>query len=86
MTSLLAHGLDRIATAAMREQAAEVLYLDAAGHSTLEIGRELGIKRSHIGLLRQVAGDALIEALREDGYADLDIIRTLGIPTARVLA
>lgn len=84
MTSLLLQGLDKIATAMMREQAEQVLYLDAAGHSTTEIAAQLGVTWPTVNTLRQVAGDGVIEALREEGYADVDIIRTLGVPTQRV--
>jgi transcriptional regulator len=84
VTSLVVQGLDRIATAAMRDQAAQVLYMDAAGHSTLEIAREIGVKRPVVKIIRTVAGDCVIEALRESGYADSEIVRTLGVPTARL--
>lgn len=85
MTTLL-HALDRIATAAMRDQATEILYLDAAGHSTLEIAKAIGVKWPEVKIIRNVAGDCIIAAMREDGYADVEIIRTLGVPTARVVA
>lgn len=84
MTTLLAQGLDRIATPMMRDQAAEVLYLSATGHSTLEIGREMGVKWPYVNLLRDVAGDALIGAMRDEGRDAGEIVRTLGVPTARV--
>jgi hypothetical protein len=84
-TSFITQGLERIATAAMRGQAAEVIYLDAAGHSTREIAKKVGVKVPEVAILRQVAGDGLIAAMRDDGYADAEIIRTLGVPTHRVL-
>lgn len=83
MTSLL-NALDRIATAAMRDQATEILYLDAAGHSKLEIAKTMGISWPTVEVIRNAAGDCIIQAMREDGYADVEIIRTLGVPTARV--
>lgn len=67
----------------MRDQAAEVLYLSATGHSTLEIGREMGVKWPYVNLLRDVAGDALIGAMRDEGRDVAEISRTLGIPSAR---
>jgi DNA-directed RNA polymerase specialized sigma24 family protein len=85
VTSLLLQGLDRIATAAMRDQAQHVLYLDVEGFSTLEIAKAIGIKKTEVKTLKELAGDGVIEVMREDGYADVDIIRTLGIPTARVI-
>ncbi len=83
--TLLRQGLGRIATAMMREQAAEILYLDAAGHSTREIAKLVGMKFPQVEIIRTVAGDCVIEAMRDSGYADIEIIRTLGVPTARVL-
>jgi hypothetical protein len=85
MTSLLSQGLSSIATPLMREQCAEVLYLDAAGHSVLEIAAHLKLKRSEVEGLRELAGDRLIWALRESGYSTAEIVRTLGVATARVL-
>lgn len=69
----------------MRTQATEILYLDAAGHSTREIARKLQLKRTEIEQLRDIAGDGVIEALRESGYSTGEIVRTLGVATARVL-
>lgn len=84
MTSLLLQGLDKIATAAMRDQAAEVLYLDACGYSTLQIANRVGVKLQEVVVIRDTAGDCVIEAMRDSGYADVEIIRTLGVATARV--
>lgn len=84
VSTLLAQGLEHIATAAMREQAAEVIYLSAEGYSVPEIGRLLQIKRPQVSLLRELAGDGLIEVLRSEGRSDGEIIRTLGVPTARL--
>lgn len=86
MTSLVVQALGRIATAGMREQAAEILYLDAAGHSTPEIAKAVGVKKTEVPIIRDFAGNCVIEALRESGYADIDIQRTLGVPSARVAA
>lgn len=84
MNSFLAQGLDKIATAVMRDQAAQVLYLDASGHSTTEIATTLGVTWPTVNTLREVAGDGVIAAMRDADYADVEIIRTLGVPTARV--
>lgn len=84
MTGFLTAGLDRIATARMRDQATEILYLDAAGHTTREIAKRVGVKVPEVSTIREVTGDGLIAAMRQEGYADVEIIRTLGVPTARV--
>lgn len=78
-------GLARIATARMREQAAEILYLDAAGHTAREIAKLVGVKVPEVEVIRTVTGDCLIESMRDEGYADIEIIRTLGVATGRVL-
>lgn len=83
---LLTQSLGRIATPVMREQAAQVLYLDAAGHSTIDIAREIGVKWPVVKIIRDVAGDCVIEEMRENGYADCEIVRTLGVATERVMA
>lgn len=85
MTSLLFQGLSSIATPLMRDQATEIIYLDAAGHTTREIGKKLNLKRREVESIRDLAGDGVISALRDSGYSDLEIIRTLGIATARVV-
>lgn len=69
----------------MREQAAEILYLDAAGYQRIDIARKLGLKQKDVETIRNVAGDGVIAALRDSGYSTGEICRTLGVPTARVL-
>lgn len=62
----------------------KVAYESAAGYSTREIARRLGIPWPEVNALREAAGDAVITQMRSDGYTNVEIIRTLGVPTARV--
>jgi Mn-dependent DtxR family transcriptional regulator len=85
MTDLVALAMNYVPTA-RREDAAEVSYLTAAGWKTTEIAKRLGISWREVNTLRDEAGDGVIEYLRDEGYTDVELIRTLGIPTARLAA
>jgi hypothetical protein len=62
-----------------------VAYHSAAGYQTREIAGIMELPWPEVNKLREQAGDALITAMRGDGYGDIEIIRTLGVPTARVV-
>jgi DNA-binding transcriptional regulator LsrR (DeoR family) len=83
MTDLVALAMNYVATA-QREQASEVAYLTAAGWKTTEIASRLGISWREVNTLRDATGDGVISHLRDAGYSDVELIRTLGVPTARV--
>lgn len=83
MTDLVALAMLHVATA-RREPASEVAYLTAAGWKTTEIADRMDITWREVNDLRREAGDGVIAALRDQGYSDVEVIRTLGVPTARV--
>jgi len=75
--------IDHVPTA-QREPASQVAYLTAAGWKTTEIAERLGITWRAVNELSRLAGDGIIAALHDEGYSDVEVIRTLGVPTARV--
>jgi hypothetical protein len=83
VTDLVALAMQHVATG-RREPASEVAYLTAAGWKTTEIAARMGITWREVNDLRTAAGDGVIAALRDQGYSDVEVIRTLGVPTARV--
>lgn len=76
--------LDYLATA-YRTQAAQVVTMSAVGFNSYEIASSMGLTVKGVKNLRDMVGDGVIEAMRDQGYADTEIIRTLGVPTGRVL-
>lgn len=85
MTDIVALAMNFVPTA-QREQAAQVSYLSAAGWQTREIADKMGITWRQVNTLRDATGNGVIAYLRSEGYTDVEVIRTLGVPTARVLA
>lgn len=70
---------------AAQAEVLEVSYLTAAGYGVREIASLLGLPWPRVNALKDQAGTAVIVQMRDDGYADTEIIRTLGVPTARVV-
>lgn len=70
---------------AAQAQVLQVTYLSAAGYKTREIAAELHLPWPKVNELREQAGTAVITQMRDDGYSSTEIIRTLGVPTARVV-
>lgn len=66
-------------------QVLEVTYLSAAGYKTREIASLLDVPWPRVNQRREEAATAVIRQMRSDGYADPEIIRTLGVPSARVV-
>ncbi len=85
MTDIVALAM-RFVPTVQRKQAEEVSYLTAAGWKTTEIAERMGISWRQVNDLRDVTGDGVIAHLRDEGYTDVEVIRTLGVPTARVCA
>ena len=71
---------------AIRSDAVEIAYLSAAGWGANEIGQRLGISGRRVNVIRTHHAGAVVESLRDDGYADTEIIRLLGVPTSAVTA
>lgn len=65
-----------------RTAAVEVAFFSAAGHRDGEIAKRLGIKAREVSALRDELGDAIVYTLRDDGFTDGEIARSLGIATA----
>lgn len=63
----------------------EVAYRSAAGFKTREIAGLMSLPWPRINELREQAGTAVITQMQGDGYSSIEIIRTLGVPTARVI-
>lgn len=70
---------------AAQAEVLKVTYLTAGGFKTREIASRLCIPWPRVNELRERAGSAVIVQMRSDGYEDAEIIRTLGVPTARVV-
>lgn len=68
-----------------REDAVRVISLSAMGYGTMEIARQMGITWRKVEQLRDAAGDAVIEEMSVAGFGEGETIRTLGVPTARVV-
>jgi hypothetical protein len=63
----------------------EVAYRTAAGFKTREIANMLDLPWPEVNTLRDAAGTAVISQMKLDGYGVGEIVRTLGVPTARVV-
>jgi hypothetical protein len=85
MTDIVAAAMQYVPTA-QREGASEVAYLSAAGWQTREIAERMNITWRQVNTLRDATGNGGIDYLRSAGYSDAEVIRTLGVPTARVIA
>jgi len=69
----------------MREAAVEIAYLSVAGWGAIEIGSRLGISGRRVNAIRAEHAQAVVHSLSEDGYADTEIVRLLGIPTTGIV-
>lgn len=81
--SIVALALDKLPTP-MRAEVANVAYMSAAGWQTMEIAGALHMTWHRVNELKDAASVAVVGALRDQGYSDVEIIRTLGVPTQRV--
>lgn len=67
---------------AIQGEALEIAYLSAAGYGIVEVGARLGLTWREADRTRAAVASHLIVALRADGYADAEIARTFGVPSA----
>ena len=64
-----------------QHEAQQVTLLAAAGHGSVEIARRLNKTWPQVEEVRTAVANAVVGALRGEGYSAGEIARTLGIPT-----
>gem|GEM_PF-4907953 len=83
LTPLLRQALDYLPPDD-REPAARMATMLQVGYGTRETASALKISYRDLSELRTSLGLAMAQALREDGYSDVEVIRYLGVATGSV--
>jgi hypothetical protein len=65
-----------------REKALKVIFFTAQGMRPTEVAREVGTTVRGVASLRGQMGIGMCRLMKQDGFTDGEIIRSLGIPSA----
>lgn len=67
-----------------RDQVASAVMLLSQGYGVKEVGKALSVSWREVERLREVMASAMLAVMREDGFTETEIIRSLRVPTAIV--